>query len=314
MILPAVGEPTEREQLTGMICVAAGIAMASLQDAFIKLISGGYSVHEIVFVRSMVALPIVLAVAAVENGGIPRPRMLRMHAIRGVLMYMCNNLYYLAIARISMAVTVTLYSVTPLIVISFGALLLRERVGRRTWIAIAISGSGVLLILRPGAAGLDPVMMFPLLAAVAYALTTVLTRRLGQVEKAGTLALSLTVVYALSSGATGLVIAAVGPSAQEDSAFRFLLTPWRAPSGADLALMAACGLITALAFILISQGYRLAEAHRAAPFEYSAMPSGVFWGYVFFRYVPSLETVAGAVVIVLGGLCALWPQGRRRQR
>lgn len=54
-----------------------------------------------------------------------------------------------------------------------------------------------------------------------------------------------------------------------------------------------------------SHGYRLSEASRAAPFEYSTMPPSVLWGYVFFQYVPSLQTLAGAAIVVFGGLYAL---------
>jgi drug/metabolite transporter (DMT)-like permease len=265
--------------------------------------SGDYAVHELLFVRSLVALPIVFLVAARESGGFPRLRMLWMHALRGLLMYISYNLYYLAIARISIAENASVFSVTPLLITVLGALVLHERVGKRTWTALAVSGLGVLLILRPASTGFDPALMFPLLAAVAYAFAVVCTRRLGQTEQAGKLALSVTVAYALASAVTGLALARVQPA--EGSLFQFLLNPWRAPEAGDFGLIVACGVISAVGFILISQGYRLAEASRAAPFEYSAMPTAVLWGYVFFQFVPSFQMLLGAAIVVLGGLYAL---------
>jgi drug/metabolite transporter (DMT)-like permease len=304
MTATAAPRPTTRDQLIGMISLAFGLSIFGLQDAFIKLMSGGYAVHEIVFVRSVVALPIVLLVAARESRGFPRLRMLWMHAVRGLLMYLSYNLYYLAIARVSIAENASLYSVAPLFVTVLGALVLGERVGKRTWIALAVSGFGVLLILRPASGDFNPAFVFPLLSALAYALTTVCTRRLGRTEQPGALALSVTVIYVLGSAITGLALAGAAPAA-EGSLFQFMLYPWRVPEPGDFGLMVVCGLISAIGFICISQGYRLAEANRAAPFEYSTMPSSVLWGYVFFQYVPSLQTITGAVIVVLGGLYAL---------
>src|SRR6266404_7449148 len=47
---------TSRQTL-GMLSVAAGVSIFSLQDAIVKGMSASFPVHEIVFVRSLVALP-----------------------------------------------------------------------------------------------------------------------------------------------------------------------------------------------------------------------------------------------------------------
>jgi len=54
-------------------------------------------------------------------------------------------------------------------------------------------------------------------------------------------------------------------------------------------------------FFLLSQGYRLAEASRAAAFEYVALPWGVLWGFLVFNTPPDLLTLAGAAVLIATG-------------
>ena len=73
--------------------------------------------------------------------------------------------------------------------------------------------------------------------------------------------------------------------------------------------MAACGAISAAAFFLLGQGYRMAEANRAAPFEYASLPWSILWGYLFFGNLPDIPTLLGAVAIVYGGLYALQLEG-----
>ena len=51
--------------------------------------------------------------------------------------------------------------------------------------------------------------------------------------------------------------------------------------------------------------YRLAEASRAAAFEYVALPWGVLWGYLVFDTPPDLIALAGAMVLIATGIYTL---------
>ena len=106
-----------------------------------------------------------------------------------------------------------------------------------------------------------------------------------------------------------LALANRPPPMDTDVSIKFLLNPWVWPGTEDLGLMAACGAISAAAFFLLGQGYRMAEASRAAPFEYASLPWSILWGYLFFGNLPDVPTLLGAVVIVYGGLYALQLEG-----
>ena len=58
-------------QTLGMLSVAAGVSIFSLQDAIVKGMSGSFPVHEIVFVRSLVAFPLLLIATIAEARGWP---------------------------------------------------------------------------------------------------------------------------------------------------------------------------------------------------------------------------------------------------
>ncbi len=294
-----------RRQVVGMLCVAAGVSVFSLQDAIVKGMSGSYPVHEIVFVRSLVALPLLLTVILAEARGWPAFRRLGLHLLRGLLMYVAFTAYYLAIAQLQIAQTVALFFVAPLLVAALSGPVLGERVAPRSWVAIAIGGAGMLVILRPGLSVLDPALFLPLFAALAYAFSVLCGRRLGQSQSGAAMAFSANVIYIAASGAMALALAGRIPPSQAAASVRFLLEPWVWAGARDFALMAACGVISATAFFLLGQGYRMAEANRAAPFEYASLPWSILWGYLFFGNLPDLPTVIGALVIVYGGIYAL---------
>ena len=296
-------------QTLGMLSVAAGVSIFSLQDAIVKGMSASFPVHEIVFVRSLVAFPLLLFATVAEARGWPAFRRLGLHFLRGLLMYVAFTAYYLAIAHLQIAETVALFFVAPLLVAALSPPVLGERVTPRSWIAIAIGGAGMLVILRPGLDALDPVLFLPLFAALAYALSVLCGRRLGQSQSGAAMALSATVVYVLASGAMAIALAGKPPPAGADASIKFLLSPWVWAGARDLGLMAACGAISAAAFFFLGQGYRMAEANRAAPFEYASLPWSILWGYLFFGNLPDLPTLLGALVIVYGGIYALRLEG-----
>ncbi len=79
----------------GILFIIAGISIFSIQDVVIKWISGDYSVHQILFVRSVVAL-VPLFVIVRLNGGLASLRTRRpvIHLVRAILMLLAYTTFY----------------------------------------------------------------------------------------------------------------------------------------------------------------------------------------------------------------------------
>jgi drug/metabolite transporter (DMT)-like permease len=294
-----------KRSVLGMLSVAAGVSIFSVQDVIVKGLSGTFPVHEIVVLRSLVALPILLAMTLWTGGGLGTPARLRLHAARGVSLFIAYFAYYLAMAAMPIADVVAICFAAPLIIAALSGPILGEHVKPQTWAVIAVGFAAVVLIVRPDAATSDPAALFPVLSAVAYAISAVLTRRLGRTASGSAMALSATFVYILAGGGAALALAGIAPPQGAHPSIRFLLGPWLWPSATEIGLLTACGLIAACGFFLLSQGYRLAEASRAAAFEYVALPWGVLWGFLVFNTPPDLVTLAGAAVLVMTGIYTL---------
>ncbi|HUN48509.1 MAG TPA: DMT family transporter [Stellaceae bacterium] len=296
------------QQIRGMLSVAFGVSIFSLQDAIVKGLSDTYPVHEIVVLRSCVALPILVAVVLLLDARALKIRRTGLHLLRGLALYLSYTAYYLGLARLPIAESVALYFTAPFFVASLSLPMLGERVSLRSWASIIVGFGGVLVVARPSTALFEPAVLLPIVSALAYAISAVLTRRLGTTESGGALAISATLVYIVAGGATALGLSGIEVAGDAHRSVRFLLMPWSWPGAADALLLAACGLIAAGGFFFLAQGYRLAEANRAAPFEYAALPWGILWGYLFFANLPDVATLVGAVVIIGAGLYTLQRQ------
>jgi drug/metabolite transporter (DMT)-like permease len=85
----------------------------------------------------------------------------------------------------------------------------------------------------------------------------------------------------------------------------FLTRGWVAPTAADLALMASCGLIAAVGITLLTYAYRIAPSASVAPFEYSFMFWGLLWGWLFWDNIPDTLAWVGIAVIIGAGMIVI---------
>ena len=293
-------------RMLGIVCVVGAITLFVLQDALIKWLSGAYPLHEIVLVRAASAIAVTLFVMRLEGGvHLLRTHRLGLQLARSGLLIVANCAFYMALAAMAIAEATSLFFVAPLLITALSALVLRDPVGPRRWAAVCVGLAGVIVMLRPGEGVLRLVALLPIVAATAYALMQILTRRLGESERASTIAFYSQAGFIVASLAIGLAAGDGRFAPEDDASLAFLLRAWTVPTARDAALFLAIGVINGIAGYLMSQAYRISRPAAIAPFEYVALPMAVTWGVVFFGNWPDLPTWAGMALICGSGLYVL---------
>ena len=289
--------------IQGVLCVIGGITALSLQDALIKWLSGDYPLHEIVLARASVAILLTVFFAHLEGGvGLLRTRRLHLHLIRGLLLVIANMCYFLALAAMPLAEAAAIFFVAPLFITALSVPFLGERVGLRRWAAVLVGMGGVMVMLRPADGIAEIAALLPLVAAFAYALMQMITRRLGATDRASALAFYIHLSFIVVSAAMGLAVGDGRFAGSGHPSLEFLLRAWAWPQATHALLMLACGFLVAVGAYLLSQAYRIAEANLVAPFEYTALPLAVIWGLLLWGDWPDATAVLGIALIVGSGL------------
>jgi drug/metabolite transporter (DMT)-like permease len=286
--------------------LCGGVLIFSLQDVVIKLLSGGYPVHEVVVIRCMSALPILLimihrqvGLAAIVKGS------LGALVLRGLFLVVSYSAYYLAFPVMKLADIVALYFTVPIFVTALAGPFLGERIGWQRWAATLIGFAGVVVMLRPGASVFNVTALMPVLAAAAYGSAQMMARKLGDQTPAIVMSFYQNLMFLLAAGFMALFFGR-GVDHAAGGVLDFLLRAWAMPSWRDLLLLAACGPISAIGMTLLSQAYRLAEANFVASFEYSGLIWATLWGFWVFGEVPDRTMIVGAALIVSAGLYMLY--------
>lgn len=300
----------------GALCAIGASAAFTMNDMAVKALSGDYALHQVILIRSALALIATLAVIMPLTGGWSQIRTARplLHLLRGAFVVGANVAFFTALAAMPLAEATAIFFVSPLILAVLSVVVLGETVGPRRWLAIGAGFIGVVIIIRPGGETFAPVSLLPLVAAACYACTHILTRRLGLRESAATLAFYIQITFCIFSLTVGL---ALGDgrldTGDRGAALTFLTRAWVWPPLADWPVFLLAGLGSALGGLLISQAYRLCEAALVGSLEYIALPMAILWGFAVFGEWPAPAAWSGIALILAAGLYMIWRETRSRE-
>lgn len=292
----------------GIAFICAGIFAISINDMLIKLLSGGYPLHQIVATRSAIGLIFSLTFAYFSGGfRILSTDWHPLHILRGLLVVIANMTFYAAVAVMPLAQATALFFVAPLFITLLSIPLLGESVGPWRIGAVLVGFLGVVVMQQPWAS--EPLnvsraaLFLPVLAALTYALMQVLTRKLGVKSRAAAMAVYIQGMFLLVSLGF-FVVAGDGRFAEgvENESLQFLLRAWVVPPQEDLWTFVGLGCASGIIGYALSAAYRMANAATIAPFEYLGLPLAIFWGWAFFAEWPSAATWSGCALIVGAGL------------
>ena len=207
--------------------------------------------------------------------------------------------FYLAVTVLPLIEVAATFFIAPLISTALAAMVLREKVTKRHWAAVAFAFVGTILIVRPGIGVFQPASLIALGAAIFYACNMVLARKLGETETAGTTSYYTSLCYLvlawISTGAIGLL----GPF---DGTAGELLKPWVQPSLPDLGQLLICGLLVAIGTLCATQALRVAPLSKIAPLEYTSLLWAGALSFLIWGELPTSSTLVGIILIVAGGI------------
>ncbi len=199
--------PDHQDNATlGIALVITAMFIFSLQDAITKTLAVTYSVPQILWIRFVFYIFFALAISVRKK---PLRDSLKsevpwLQIFRSLLIVAEFGMFIVTIRYLSLAEMHALLATFPLVVTAIAAVFLKEPVGIRRWGAVFVGFLGVLVILRPGLAAIQPAALLALVTALTFAAYNVMTRLVSRYDDGETSTVYMAVV--------GLVVmTAIGP-------------------------------------------------------------------------------------------------------
>lgn len=274
------------------VCIFAG------QDAITKYLGDRYPALFITMIRFWAFAVFVCCFAAASPGGIrqaARTGRPWLQITRGVLLVAEVVLIVFSYVYAGLAMSQSIFQVTPLIITILSIPLLGEAVGWRRGIAVAVGLLGVLVIINPIDVHFDMSLLLPLGAAVLFALYSIATRAVSHEDSAVT-----SLFYAGTAGA--VAVSLVGPFYWTDIAV------------ADWPLLAGLCICGTLSHYFLIRAYGLLQAAEVQPVTYFQLVLNVILAVTLFGENITLNMIAGALIVVGAGFFTIWREHQLARR
>ena len=274
--------------------MARGVGFLTCGEAVLKLLTSTYSPFQILFFRSLIALPFLLLFWRKDNSFQSLFHVnIKDQLIRSGVLTLAIVLAILSLSLIPLFQYSSLFFSSPLFIVIFSILLLSETASKTTWLSLILGFLGVIIVFNPQRSILlDIGSLAALLSAVFYGLGVVLSSKLSRIHSP----LLMTLWY------MGTCLG-VGLCGSLESIFSFSLS--------DVPFFSLAAFLNVGTNFTITKSFQYAQASYLAPIEYIAIPLSVFLGYMIWEQFPSEGMVIGSLLIVGSGLYIFKREKRR---
>ena len=261
----------------------------------VRELSGALSVIQTLCVRSAIGL-LCISLILVYSGGIRtlHTRRLKLHVFRNIFHLGGQYGWFWGIGLLPLAEVFALEFSVPIWTLVIAVLFLGERVTRHKLAALLLGVSGVLVIVQPGLAIIDPAALIVLASALCYAVAHSSTKSLGGSESPVTILFYMSLIQ-----------------------FAIALIPaqlnWVSPSEEQWAWMLLIGLTALTAHYCMIRAMRHAEISMIVTLDFLRLPLIAFVGVAIYSEDLELSLLAGGALMLLANLIGLNGQrGRER--
>ncbi|PQJ65438.1 EamA family transporter [Vibrio jasicida] len=261
-----------------LFLLVIGNLAASLSDVAVKLIEGGISPFQYMFVRQLASLLILLPFYLKQN---PSKRILKQVPItllRAHLILIGSGCMMVAVTYLPLATANAVFYAAPILMLPLSILFLKEHPPLRKVLLTGFGFFGVLVVLRPN--HFHWAALFALGTATTLAMFNILVRKLPS-EQSVVTTLWWTTLFSLP---VSTLLAGVY---------------WQPMTWQELTLVIASAICILSYNGLAVLAYQKAPAGEIALAEYSGLVFVTLFGIWWFDEIPDWITAVGILMIVL---------------
>ena len=282
------------------IFLSAGVCIFGFADNLMLFISEQVSVGQFHFHRSIIAGFIVLLIAYFKRETI-KPKSWKAVSTRTVFNTIAMILYFGIIPMMPIAEAGAGLFTSPIFVLIFSYLFLKQTISKLQIIAFALGLVGVLLILGTNLSELTLFHTFPILAGASYAVGVIITNRHCSNESPFTLLLA----FLVAIGLVGLIMTIWFTIFPVSNFYLnqapFLFNGWQTVDSFYWSIMVIVGLAGALAIYLMIVAYQIGNPTFSAIYEYVYLIAAGFFSWYIWAVTPGIYSFIGILAIVVAG-------------
>ena len=279
-----------------------GVLFIDIYGIIVKFLGDTYSTNQMVLFRNLFAIIPLLALIFYTNENLKifknlTKKFIILCFVRGFCFLFMNVFYFIAINNMDFATASTLTFSATFFIVILSIFFLNDKVGIYRWSAVIIGFVGVAMIMKPTSDVFSYYSIYPLMVGFLYAIAIIILKFIPKYNSTAKIQF-----YSLIASIFGAIIL-----------LAFTFDNKFIQSYKDLLLLVSIGILGGAAGILFIYSYRLIEASKLAGFEYLAIPSSFFLGWLFFNEAPIDQLFPGVLGIIFAGMIIIWRDKKKKK-
>ena len=287
----------------GIVLILLGMAFFSIQDSLIKFISEDTSLYELYFGRTSIAFILLLIYLKVTSQTLVLKTHFPVLTIFRVLCFFFGfSFFYISLTFMTLAMANALFFSSPFFVSILAVIFLKEKVGIRRWLGIAVGFLGVYIVLDPNFEDFNYMKLAPVACSLCYAISMTITKYTSSKDNVYT---QMTHLYigALIISILFFIFAGEGQfNTFSDPTYQFIFREWFSNPTYAWPFIIGMGFVGAISFYCVFSAYSVASPSVVSLFEYSLIIWAIIIGYLLFDNIPSPRTFVGVALIIGAGI------------
>ena len=299
----------------GMIFIVIGMLIYSFHDLAVKIIANETTIFQLFITRAFVGVIVTMICLKYLNykiGVIPLYPKLTL--IRCVLMHFGFFIFFVSLEKLSLSTVTALFFAAPFFITILSALVLSERIGLIRVLIIVLGFIGVFLIVKPlKESEFSLYMLAPLFTAFSYAVAMVISKYTKDNENAFLQAFQQYSVSLFLSVLTYIMVLVFPLDMIDKEEWRFIFGSIKIDDYYTSISIAILSIFGTLGMTSLIHAYQVGSPITNGPTEYILLILAIINGYFFFGNIPDYYSIAGIILIILGGWALFFREHQRNK-
>ena len=285
-----------------IILILLGMTVFVIQDTLIKLLSINTNIYLIYLIRSIIGLLVIFIYLKFKK----IPFIITTHyplltLFRVVSFFLGFSLYYYSLTKLTLAMAVTLFFVSPFFITILSMLIIKEYIGIRRWAAIMVGFVGVYLVMNPKFHDFNIYSLFPIICALCYAFTVIIQKKTSQKDSLFSQVIHIYISAILFSLIIKFSLSLFDFNKETIENYNFLLMDWEIAYYINMLMLILVGLTGVTGFFCLFGAYNIGSPATIAPFEYIIIFYAILISWFFWGEALNIREYIGLFLIISAG-------------
>ena len=299
----------------GMIFIVIGMLIYSFHDLAVKMMANETTIFQLFLTRALVGVIVTMIFLKYLGYNIRViPNHPKLTLIRCVLMHFGFFIFFISLEKLSLSTVTALFFAAPFFITILSALVLSERIGLLRFLIIVLGFIGVFLIVKPfKESDFSFYLLAPLFTAFSYAVAMVISKYTKENENAFLQAFQQYSVSLLLSVITYTIILVFPLEMIDKEQWRFIFGSIKIDDYYTFISIAILSIFGTLGMTSLIHAYQVGSPITNGPTEYVLLILAIINGYFFFGNIPDYLSLAGIILIILGGWALFFREYQRKR-